>query len=553
MGSLGPMMKPRELTVKASENNSVPYFAYVSEANFNTVRSASRQEQTIISIDVDGEAIRYCFLHHDDIDGTEVHLSKSLIDDKLKDGSIVSITAQDISQVPVAELINFSILSDHEVFERNKQIALNIVQSHDLPVTHGGHVAISVRDELEGNIDIVFALFAESHLKLFRFGENSKMNITRSRPRQASANQKRQESYTDHIAGMDDQVARVVSVVDVQLKSLKEFRKFGLKPSKGLLLVGPPGTGKTLLARTVANVSDAEFFHKNASEFFGQFAGSGEQQLRSMFDAAAKCKQAIIFIDEIDVITANRDHAQEDFTRRLVNQFLPLMDGLDENANTIIIGATNRPHIIDPAFRRPGRFDREILMQIPSASDRSEIYNLYLNRMGGFPSIDRMQLAEMSDGFVGADIEGLCKEVVLRHIENGTPISQTLFENVLGGFVCSRDRAFPRARKLKNIEVLAHNIEDAVRSKEEWEAGCDHIVELNALINDSFSSFESYLSQANTYYKGYELWITNAHHMDYRDFVKSLNLIAVSGFGIIRVRVITDDEKTQKLVLETAG
>jgi len=212
------------------------------------------------------------------------------------------------------------------------------------------------------------------------------------------------------IGGLEKQIQMVREVVELPFAIPKVFAQIGVRPSKGILLHGPPGTGKTLIAKAVAQTTKAKFIKLNASELFTEFVGRSEEQLRSIFEEAAQAERAIIFIDEIDALAVRRDLAQEDFSRRLVGQFLPLLDGMDYDGRIVVIAATNRIDAIDPAFRRPGRFDREIQIGIPDRKDRYEILKIHSRRMNLSENVNFDIISELTHGYVGADLEALCRE-----------------------------------------------------------------------------------------------------------------------------------------------
>src|SRR6056297_382187 len=212
------------------------------------------------------------------------------------------------------------------------------------------------------------------------------------------------------IGGLDKEIRKIKEVIELPYKYSKIFNKIGVKPSKGILLKGPPGTGKTLIAKAISEEINANFIKINASELFSQYAGQAEKKLRELFQEANESKRAIVFIDEIDALAVKRSEAQEDFSRRLVGQFLPLMDGVEQDGRVVVIGATNRPSAIDPAFRRPGRFDKEITIGIPDKSSRKDIFRVHTKNMNLSSDVDLDFISDKTFGCVGADIEAICRE-----------------------------------------------------------------------------------------------------------------------------------------------
>ncbi len=227
-----------------------------------------------------------------------------------------------------------------------------------------------------------------------------------------------QITYED-IGGLTDEVKKIREMVEVPLKHPDVFERLGIEPPKGVLLHGPPGTGKTLLAKAVANESEANFFLLNGPECMSKFYGESEKRLRDLFDDAEKNAPSIIFIDEIDAIAPKREEATGEVERRVVSQLLTMMDGLKSRGKVVVIGATNRPNSIDPALRRPGRFDREIEIRAPDKQGRLQVLKIHTRNMPLVKDVDLDQLASVTHGFVGADINALAKEaamVVLRKI-----------------------------------------------------------------------------------------------------------------------------------------
>jgi transitional endoplasmic reticulum ATPase len=217
-------------------------------------------------------------------------------------------------------------------------------------------------------------------------------------------------SYED-IGGLEREVARVREMVELPLKHSRIFEQLGILAPKGLLLYGPPGTGKTLLARAVAAESRVHFIHLNGPEIMRKFYGESEAKLREVFEEAARRAPAILFIDEIDAVAPKRAEVPGEVEKRVVAQLLSLMDGFVPRGQVIVIGATNIPEVLDPALRRPGRFDREIEIGVPNTQARLQILKIHSRAMPLGPDVDLQEIAEHSRGFVGADLEALCQEV----------------------------------------------------------------------------------------------------------------------------------------------
>jgi len=227
-------------------------------------------------------------------------------------------------------------------------------------------------------------------------------------------------TYED-IGGLQDEIQRVREMVELPMKHPQIFQKLGIEPPQGVLLHGPPGTGKTLLAKAVANETSASFFSIAGPEIISKYYGESEQQLREIFEDAADEAPAIIFIDELDSIAPKREDVTGEVERRVVAQLLTMMDGLEARGQVIVIGATNRVDAIDPALRRPGRFDREIEIGVPAEGGRREILQIHTRGMPLADNVDLVGLAEDTHGFVGADIESLTKEAAMRALRRYLP------------------------------------------------------------------------------------------------------------------------------------
>ena len=217
-------------------------------------------------------------------------------------------------------------------------------------------------------------------------------------------------SYED-IGGLEREVARVREIVELPLKYSRIFERLGILAPKGVLLYGPPGTGKTLLARAVAAESRVHFIHLNGPEIMRKFYGESEAKLREVFEEAARHAPAILFIDEIDAVAPKRAEVTGEVEKRVVAQLLSLMDGFVARGQVIVMGATNIPEVLDPALRRPGRFDREIEIGVPNNQARLQILRIHTRAMPLAHDVDLREIAEHSHGFVGADVEALCQEV----------------------------------------------------------------------------------------------------------------------------------------------
>ena len=227
-------------------------------------------------------------------------------------------------------------------------------------------------------------------------------------------------NYED-IGGLSDEIKKIREMVEIPMKHPEIFQRLGIEPPKGVLLHGPPGTGKTLLAKAVANESEANFILLNGPEIMSKFYGESEKKIRDIFEEAEKSAPTIIFIDEIDAIAPKREEVSGEVERRVVSQLLTMLDGLKSRGKVIVIGATNRINSLDPALRRPGRFDREIEINAPRKEGRLSILKIHTRGMPLTKNVNLEKLASVTHGFVGADLESLAKESAMNVLRKLLP------------------------------------------------------------------------------------------------------------------------------------
>ncbi|MEM0329524.1 MAG: CDC48 family AAA ATPase, partial [Nitrososphaerota archaeon] len=227
-------------------------------------------------------------------------------------------------------------------------------------------------------------------------------------------------TYED-IGGLHEELQRIREMVELPLKHPELFRHLGIEPPKGVILWGPPGCGKTLIAKAIANETGAHFISINGPEIMSKFYGESEARLREIFKEAEENAPSIIFIDELDAIAPKRSEVTGEVERRVVSQLLTLMDGLKSRGQVIVIGATNRIDAVDPALRRPGRFDREIRIGVPDRNGRKEILQIHTRRMPLADDVDLDELANITHGFTGADLAALCREAAMNALRRFLP------------------------------------------------------------------------------------------------------------------------------------
>ncbi|HVD21180.1 MAG TPA: AAA family ATPase, partial [Nitrososphaera sp.] len=227
-------------------------------------------------------------------------------------------------------------------------------------------------------------------------------------------------NYED-IGGLRNVIQKVREMIELPMRHPEIFDKIGIEAPRGVLLYGPPGTGKTLLAKAVANETNANFYSIGGPEIMSKFYGESEERLRETFKQAQENSPSIIFIDEMDSIAPKREEVSGDVEKRVVSQLLTLMDGLESRGKVVVIGATNRPDALDPALRRPGRFDREIEIGIPDQFGRSEILEIHTRGMPLTQDVNLESIAKITHGFVGADLEAVCREGAMRSLRRVLP------------------------------------------------------------------------------------------------------------------------------------
>ncbi|MFX1282211.1 MAG: CDC48 family AAA ATPase [Promethearchaeota archaeon] len=284
-------------------------------------------------------------------------------------------------------------------------------------------------------------------------GDTTEVNIVEEAPKDLRMMPR--VTYED-IGGLSEEIKRVREMIELPMKHPELFERLGIDPPKGVLLHGPPGTGKTLLAKAVANESGVNFVSIAGPEIMSKFYGESEQRIREIFQQAEKEAPSIIFIDELDSIAVKREEVTGEVERRVVAQLLALMDGLKSRGKVIVIGATNRPNALDPALRRPGRFDREIEIGVPDRNGRYEVLLVHTRGMPIDEDVDLEEYAAKTHGFVGADIAALTKEAAMHTLRKILPkidFDKPLTPEILSKLVVSKEN-FDEALKITEPSAM---------------------------------------------------------------------------------------------------
>lgn len=280
-----------------------------------------------------------------------------------------------------------------------------------LPLTSGDEISVMI---LGNSMD--FKISKISPKRVVKIDRLSNLKILSE-----TATDKKNRITYEEIGGLGVEITAMREIVELPLRHPELFTRLGVEPHSGVLLYGPPGCGKTLLAKVIASESDANMYLINGPEIMNKYYGETEARLREIFKEAKDNSPSIIFIDEIDAIAPKREEAYGDVEKRVVAQLLALMDGLTERGNVIVLGASNRPDSVDPALRRPGRFDREMEISVPNADGRLEILHIHTRGMPLSDDIDLKNLASELHGYTGADIKSLCRESAIKAIRRYLP------------------------------------------------------------------------------------------------------------------------------------
>jgi len=335
------------------------------------------------------------------VDGqTRKNVGASL-NDIVKIRKVTSKIAKSVSLTPVNDVV--TVDKEFTDFVKNRL--------KGLPITHGDEISVMI---LGNSMD--FKITKTTPKGVVKIDRSTNLNIST----ETSVDRKVRVTY-EEVGGLREKVKAMREIVELPLKHPELFARLGIEPHSGILLYGPPGCGKTLLAKVMASESEANMFPINGPEIMNKYYGETEAKIRDIFKEAKDNSPSIIFIDEIDAIAPKREEAYGDVEKRVVAQLLALMDGLNDRGNVIVLGATNRPDSVDPALRRPGRFDREFEISVPNEDGRLEILEIHTRGMPISEDIDLKDLSSELHGYTGADIKSLCREAAMKSIRRYLP------------------------------------------------------------------------------------------------------------------------------------
>ncbi|MGP8319863.1 MAG: CDC48 family AAA ATPase [Methanosarcinaceae archaeon] len=364
-----------------------------------------------------------------------------------------------IKKTEVVPAIRILLAPPEDVLIEFNENTVEIIKHNILkrPITNGDEIPIisSMTQSMMGHMASgqaipLIAIETEPEEGVLIINEMTQIEL-RQKPVTGYENAARGITYED-IGGLGNEIQRVREMIELPLKHPEIFQRLNIEPPKGIILYGPPGTGKTLIAKAVANESGANFLYIAGPEIMGKYYGESEERIRKLFEEAAENAPSIIFIDEIDSIAPKRENVTGEVERRVVAQLLAMLDGMVERGQIVVIGATNRIDAIDPALRRPGRFDREIEIGVPDQNDRNEILQIHTRGMPLVEDINLEYLSNNTPGFVGADLLSLVQEAAMRSIRRFLPEFDL-------------DEDIPH-EKLEEIVISAVDFEGALREIE---------------------------------------------------------------------------------------
>ncbi|RNJ74976.1 MAG: AAA family ATPase [Nitrosopumilus sp. H8] len=351
------------------------------------------------------------------IDGQTRKNAGASLNDMVKIRRIVTKMAKTVTLTPV----NDSVTIDKEFTDFVKN------RLKGMPIEQGDEISVTI---LGNSMD--FKITKTSPKGVVKIDRSTGMAISED----AAVDRKVRVTY-EEVGGLYKEVKAMREIVELPLKHPELFLRLGIEPHSGILLYGPPGCGKTLLAKVLASESEANMFSINGPEIMNKYYGETEAKIRDIFKEAKDTSPSIIFIDEIDAIAPKREEVYGDVEKRVVAQLLALMDGLNDRGNVIVLGATNRPESVDPALRRPGRFDREFEISVPNEDERLEILTIHTRGMPINEGVDLKGLSAELHGYTGADIKSLCREAAMKSIRRYLPEIDLETEKIPSGVLQS--------------------------------------------------------------------------------------------------------------------
>ncbi|MDD5317166.1 MAG: CDC48 family AAA ATPase [Candidatus ainarchaeum sp.] len=403
------------------------------------------------------------------LDGTLRHNSGSSIDEEVR---VRKADVKPAREVRLAPLQDVSFKPDFIPYLQERML--------NWPVAQGNSVII----DLMGRA-LAFAVTHTAPKGVVQVAPGTKLSVSGKPVKEAASVGVRYED----IGGLKEETDAIREMVEIPIKHPEVFKRLGISPPKGVLLKGPPGCGKTLLAKAVASESDAHFAVLNGPEIVSKFYGQSEENLRKVFEEAEGNAPSIVFMDEIDAIAPKREEAGGEAERRIVSQLLTLMDGLEARGDVIVLAATNRADSLDPALRRPGRFDREIEIGVPDRNARREIFQIHTRGMPLAKSVRLSEFVDVTHGFTGADVAALCREAAMRSLRRALPDVRRIGEGVISrdvlerlaieraDFVDALRKVEPSAMREVNVEVPRthwddvgglEDVKEALREAVEW-------------------------------------------------------------------------------------
>jgi transitional endoplasmic reticulum ATPase len=410
---LGVIVSQNTLSLKVLEAYTRDVGRGVARIDYDSMDSLSASTGDVIEIRGKRRTVAKCLPLYPSDEGKGIIRIDGLVRNNAGVAIGDTVVVRKIKAVPAEKVIVAPLEAIPPIDERYLADALEsvpLIKGDNVMVPYfGGRLTFQVLGAAPSQANNIDAPVVITQKTIFHIAE--KGDTLRGMP---------QVSYED-VGGLKEEIQKVREMIELPLRHPEIFEKLGIEAPKGVLLYGPPGTGKTLLAKAVANETNAHFISISGPEIMSKFYGESEARLREIFKEAKENAPSIMFVDEIDSIAPKREEVMGEVERRVVSQLLSLMDGLEARGKVIVIAATNRPNAIDPALRRPGRFDREIEIKVPDKRGRLEILQIHTRNMPLDTDVDQDRVAAVTHGFVGADLEYLCKEAAMKCLRRLLP------------------------------------------------------------------------------------------------------------------------------------